>query len=59
VAKSDPTDKNARIAVTSYFAAWSKAANDLGLTPASRAKLRVDLSAADKAADPLAEFKVR
>jgi hypothetical protein len=44
--------------VTTYFAAWSKAANDLGLTPASRAKLRLDLSAVDKKADPLAEFRL-
>ena len=37
----DPIDKDARIAVTSYFAAWQAAAGKCGLSPADRAKLEV------------------
>lgn len=35
-AASDPTDKNLRCAVTSYYAAWDRAAAKLGITPRDR-----------------------
>jgi P27 family predicted phage terminase small subunit len=43
-AAADPIDKDARIAATSYFAAWQRAAATLGLSPGDRAKLNVDLA---------------
>ena len=42
VANDDPTDKDARIAVTQYRAAWDSLASRFGLTPADRARLRVE-----------------
>lgn len=42
IAKVDPTDKDARIAVVSYLAAFESAAAKCGLTPADRAKLEID-----------------
>jgi hypothetical protein len=46
-AAADPLDKLARCAVSSYLAAWHSLAAKLGLTPADRAKLNVDLSQPD------------
>lgn len=34
-----PTDKDARIAVTAYFAAWERAAASLGLNPVARQRI--------------------
>ncbi len=41
VASAAPADKDARIALTAYYAAWERAATRLGLSPADRARLRV------------------
>jgi phage terminase small subunit len=41
LAKADPTDKDARIAVVSYWTAFEAAAAKCGLTPTDRAKLTV------------------
>lgn len=40
IAKTDPVDKDARIAVTSYYRAWELAARKLGLNPVDRGRLK-------------------
>lgn len=40
-AESDPLDKNTRVAVTGYYAAWDRAAAKLGLTPRDRRSIEV------------------
>lgn len=54
-ATEDPIDKAARCAVTSYLGLWLTLAAKLGLTPADRERLRLDLSER-AAADPFDEF---
>ena len=41
-ASLDPLDKNIRVAVTGYYAAWDRAAAKLGLTPRDRRSVRVE-----------------
>lgn len=41
-AAKDPLDKNTRVAVTGYYAAWDRAAAKLGLTPRDRRSVTVD-----------------
>jgi len=53
IAKGDPTDKDARIAVVSYMATFEAAAAKCGLSPSDRAKLTI---APEIAADPFADF---
>lgn len=50
----DPTDKNIRGAVVAYWAAFNKAASQLGMTPADRAKLSVPPD--EKPKDGIEEF---
>jgi P27 family predicted phage terminase small subunit len=40
LAKKDPTDKDARIAVTNYWHAFETAASRLGMNPLDRSRLR-------------------
>ena len=41
-ADADPVDKDSRIAVTAYYAAWEKAASKIGLNPIDRRRMQVD-----------------
>lgn len=41
-AERQPLEKDYRIAVTSYYAAWERAAAKLGLNPVDRRRLRVE-----------------
>ena len=56
-AQRSPTDKNARIAVTSYGSAFASVAARLGLNPADRARLVQFDDAAAK--DPMAALLVK
>lgn len=42
VAEQDPTDKDARIAVTSYWAKFETAASRCGMNPTDRGRLRIN-----------------
>lgn len=42
LAENDPIEKNIRIAVTAYYAAWERAAAKLGLNPVDRRRVRVE-----------------
>lgn len=42
IALSEPTDKDARIAVTNYWAKFEQAAARLGLNPCDRARLKIE-----------------
>lgn len=42
IAESDPTDKDARIAVATYWAKFEQAAARFGLNPSDRGRLRVE-----------------
>jgi len=52
-AQADPCDKVCRVAVTSYHAAFQAAAAKLGLSPADRARLRIEPA---QESDSLEEF---
>ena len=41
-AEADPIDKDTRIAVTSYYAAWERAAAKLGINPVDRRRVRTE-----------------
>jgi phage terminase small subunit len=56
VADQDPVNKLVRCAVVSYYAAWERAAAKLGLSPADRAKLRLDLSEPQAGSDEFEAF---
>lgn len=43
VAEKFPIDKDARIAVTSYFAAFERAATKLGISPVDRTRVKADV----------------
>lgn len=43
----DPTDKDARIAYSTYFDRWMKLATEFGMTPVARAKLAAPKSQGD------------
>ncbi len=42
-AAKEPTNKDARLAVTQYFAAFNRAALQFGLTPAARANMQIEV----------------
>lgn len=42
LADTNPVDKETRIAVTAYYAAWEKAAAKIGINPVDRRRVRVD-----------------
>lgn len=42
IAESHPTDKDARIAVSTYFTKWESAAARVGMNPSDRSRLKID-----------------
>jgi phage terminase small subunit len=46
IVKLDPTDKEARIAVISYWTSFERAASRLGLNPSDRARMNVEMRTA-------------
>lgn len=52
---SEPCDKNARIAYTTYFAKWAELAARFGLDPSSRSKLSV---VPEEPEGPLSKFGI-
>ena len=42
LADSDPADKDMRIAVTAYYAAWERAAAKIGINPVDRRRVRTE-----------------
>lgn len=56
IANDDPVDKDARIAVTSYWQAFITAAARLGMTPTDRLKLAGTIKSNDDPQNPLLKF---